>query len=244
MSAPKVEVGYWDCRGLVNPVILMLEYLQKPYILQTPSKDLLGPPPTFDKSRWYEAKSSLLKGFDFPNLPYYHDKELGIRLTQSSAILMHLARCHGLLVPANHENDINMLADIDLLREEIKDLVAVTTTYCYDGKNTKYTTENYVRNVADRIQLLGNKLTKNSSKWFLGDALTYIDFMAYDILDQQRILLPKILDDFPDIQAFLKRFESLHTLKSYFESDRYRKFPLWSERSFIGRSETNLIKEN
>lgn len=235
----RVQVGYWDCRGLVNPIILILEYLEKPYVLETPSKNLVGPPPAYDKSRWYQAKSSLLKGYDFPNLPYYHDEAQGLRLTQSSAILLHLARCHGLLVPAEDENDVKVLAEIDMLREEIKDLVSLTTAYCYDGNINEATTENYVLNVKNRLRLLAAFLVKNGSKWFMGQTLTYIDFMAYDILDQQRILLPGIMDGFPELQAFLERFECLQTMKSYFESERCRKFPLWSERSFVGRNEGN-----
>ena len=47
--ADKIIIGYWDCRGLVHSCILMLEYLKKPYEFKTPPKDLIGPPPTYDK---------------------------------------------------------------------------------------------------------------------------------------------------------------------------------------------------
>lgn len=99
--AEVVTVGYWDCRGLVQPIILILEYLKKPYKFETPSKNLIGPPPNFDKTKWYSAKNSLLKGYAFPNLPHYHDPELGIKLTQSSAIMMHLGRSNGLFPDEN-----------------------------------------------------------------------------------------------------------------------------------------------
>ena len=62
MAEEKVIVGYWDCRGLVHPIILILEYLEKPYEFQTPSKDLIGPPPKYDKELWYKAKDALLEG--------------------------------------------------------------------------------------------------------------------------------------------------------------------------------------
>ena len=45
MSNSKVTVGYWDCRGLAHPIILLLEFLKKPYELMNPSKELVGPPP-------------------------------------------------------------------------------------------------------------------------------------------------------------------------------------------------------
>ena len=88
----EVTVGYWDCRGLGHPIILMLEYIQKPYQFKTPDKSLIGPPPKYDKSGWLATKGQLLDGFDFPNLPYYHDPQNGIKLTQSNAIILHIAR--------------------------------------------------------------------------------------------------------------------------------------------------------
>lgn len=37
--------------------------------------------------------------------------------------------------------------------------------------------------------------------------LTYMDFLAYDVLDLYRIFDPKCLDEFPNLKAFLSRFE-------------------------------------
>ena len=62
MAEEKVIIGYWDCRGLAQPIILILEYLEKPYKFQTPSKDLIGPPPKYDKELWYKEKETLLEG--------------------------------------------------------------------------------------------------------------------------------------------------------------------------------------
>ena len=45
MSNTKIIVGYWDCRGLAHPIILLLEYLNKPYEVKIPNKELVGPPP-------------------------------------------------------------------------------------------------------------------------------------------------------------------------------------------------------
>ena len=91
-----VTVGYWDCRGLAHPIVLLLEFLKKPYELKVPPQYLIGPPPDFAKTKWFEAKEDILKGFDFPNLPYYHDSELNLKLTQTNAIIMHIARTNDL----------------------------------------------------------------------------------------------------------------------------------------------------
>ena len=57
----KVTLGYWNCRGLAHASILMLEYLEKPYEFQSPPNDLVGPPPTYAKTKWLEAKHEILK---------------------------------------------------------------------------------------------------------------------------------------------------------------------------------------
>lgn len=49
--------------------------------------------------------------------------------------------------------------------------------------------------------------------------LTYVDFLAYDVLDRNRIFEPKCLDEFPNLKAFLSRFEvSLLILVLFFIS--------------------------
>ena len=105
MADNKIIIGYWDCRGLVHSAILMLEYLQKSYEFKTPSKDLIGPAPTYDKSKWLKAKSKILEGYDFPNLPHYFDPKISLKLTQSNAILMHIARTNDLW-PRDEEIDL------------------------------------------------------------------------------------------------------------------------------------------
>ncbi|XP_027487668.1 glutathione S-transferase Mu 1-like [Corapipo altera] len=82
-------LGYWDIRGLAHAIRLLLEYTETPY------EDKLyscGEAPDYDKSQWINEKEKL--GLDFPNLPYFIDGP--VRLTQSNAILRHIARRHRL----------------------------------------------------------------------------------------------------------------------------------------------------
>ena len=51
-------------------------------------------------------------------MPYYNDPNLNVKLTQSNAILMHIARTNDLW-PVNEETS---LINADLLREEFNDL--------------------------------------------------------------------------------------------------------------------------
>ena len=60
------------------------------------------------------------------------------------------------------------------------------------------------------------------------------------LVDKQRILFPTILQEFVKIKAFMDTIEELQGIKDFMQSDRYKKFPLWSERSFFGRNADNL----
>ena len=59
-------------------------------------------------------------------------------------------------------------------------------------------------------------------------------------VDNQRILFPTILQEFVKIKTFMDTFEELQGIKDFMKSDRYKKFPLWSERSFFGRNADDL----
>lgn len=74
----------------------------------------------------------------------------------------------------------------------------------------------------------------------VGDKLTYVDFIAYENIDQARLLLGEdILDQTPNIKEFMKRFEELPNLKEYFASDRFQQFPILTERAYFGFSKGN-----
>jgi len=53
-------LGYWDIRGLAEPIRLLLEHVEANYEDRRMN---------MSKPSWLEYKGGL--GFDFPNLPYY-----------------------------------------------------------------------------------------------------------------------------------------------------------------------------
>ena len=62
---------------------------------------------------WMDAKSKNDFALDFPNLPYWIDGNL--KLTQSTAILRHLARKNGLYgLTDMHASEIDMLIDTSM----------------------------------------------------------------------------------------------------------------------------------
>ena len=69
----KVVIGYWDCRGMVQPIRLILEYTDTPYEFRPVAS---GPAPYYSKEPWLAKKFDLLEEYDFPNLPYYSDDKV------------------------------------------------------------------------------------------------------------------------------------------------------------------------
>ena len=136
-------------------------------------------------------------------------------------------------------DDEKILAKCDLLREELKDFFMYTTGIAY-SLNYQEKVQDYVNGAKTRLTQFEKVIT--DKEWFMGKKVTYLDIMAFDVIDHQRILFPNILDDFKAIGSFMERFEKLPSIKNYFNSSRFKKFPLWSERSFVGRSPQNLPK--
>eukprot|EP00922_Rhytidocystis_sp_ex-Travisia-forbesii_P027912 GHVS01040965.1.p2 GENE.GHVS01040965.1~~GHVS01040965.1.p2 ORF type:complete len:146 (+),score=11.45 GHVS01040965.1:267-704(+) len=82
-----LELGYWKIRGFAQPIRLLLQYARVPWketryeVRQTATGE-------WDRSEWTDVKFHL--GLDFPNLPWMIDGNL--RLTESTAIIRHIAR--------------------------------------------------------------------------------------------------------------------------------------------------------
>ncbi|XP_040391932.1 glutathione S-transferase 2 isoform X3 [Cygnus olor] len=70
------------------------------------------------------------------------------------------------------------------------------------------------------------------------DFLTFVDFVAYDVLDQQRMFVP----DCPELQGnlgqFLQRFEALEKIGAYMRSGRFMKTPIfWRTAQWCNKKE-------
>ena len=86
------------------------------------------------------------------------------------------------------------------------------------------------------IPLLERKKDNINGKWLTGDKLTYVDFIAYETLENCRLLLPGEQILTPKLKVFMSDFEELPKIRDYLNSKRFKKFPLWSERSSVGLS--------
>ncbi|XP_053248799.1 glutathione S-transferase Mu 1-like isoform X3 [Podarcis raffonei] len=207
-----VTLGYWDIRGLAHAIRLLLEYTGTTF---EDKQYAPGDAPEFDASQWLNAKETL--GLDFPNLPYLIDGET--KITQSNAIMRYIARKHKMCGESEEE-----MVRIDMLENHIMDLRMAFAKVCYSPDFEKLKPE-YLEQIPGKLKLLSQFL--GDKKWFAGKKITYVDFLAYDILDQHRMFEPKYFDEFPNLKDFLSRFEALEKISAYMKSDRFMKAPIF-----------------
>ncbi|XP_050812413.1 glutathione S-transferase Mu 1-like isoform X3 [Gopherus flavomarginatus] len=207
----EVTLGYWDIRGLAHAIRLLLEYTGTAYEDKMYS---CGEAPDYDKSQWINEKEKL--GLDFPNLPYLIDGKT--RLTQSNAILRYIARKHKLCGETEEE-----MLRVDMLENQAMDfrMSLVMIAYNPDFEKVK---PGYLEQLPEKLKLVSQFLGKR--KWFAGEKITFVDFLMYDILDQNRMFEPKCLDQFQNLKDFLDRFEALEKIAAYMSSSRFMKTPI------------------
>jgi len=204
-------LAYWDIRGLAQAIRLLLGYTKTTFENKLYA---CGEGPDFDKTCWTDVKFNL--GFDFPNLPYYVDGD--IKITQSNAILRHVGRKNGLDGKSEAEK-----VRVDIMENQIMDLRNGFIGVCYRPGFTDNRPK-YIANVAILFKLFQDFLGDNN--WLAGPNITFVDFHFWELLDQHLEFESAILDDFPKLRAFHKRFLDLPEIKEYMASDHFFKGPI------------------
>uniref|UniRef100_A0A8C9KVD7 Glutathione S-transferase n=2 Tax=Passeriformes TaxID=9126 RepID=A0A8C9KVD7_SERCA len=196
---------------LAHAIRLLLEYTETPY------EDKLyscGEAPDYDKSQWINEKEKL--GLDFPNLPYFIDGPT--KLTQSNAILRYIARKHNMCGETEEET-----LRVDMLENQIMDFRMSLVMVCYNPDFEKLK-PGYLEQLPGKLKLFSNFL--GDRKWFAGEKLTFVDFLMFDVLDQNRIFEPKCLEPFKNLKDFMERFGALEKVAAYLKSSRFQKMPI------------------
>ncbi|XP_078402473.1 glutathione S-transferase Mu 1-like [Cetorhinus maximus] len=205
-----MTLGYWDIRGLAQPIRLLLEYTGTEYEEKFYS---CGEAPNYDKSCWFDVKPKL--GLDFPNLPYLLDGD--VKITQSNAIMRYIARKHKLAGETDDEK-----VRVDMLENQAMDfrMGLVRIAYNPDFENLK---ADYLKGLPNLLKQFSDFLGKKP--WFAGDKITFVDFLMYELFDEHRVFEPKCLDEFQNLKDFVAHFEALEKIAAYVKSDRFMKGP-------------------
>jgi len=212
MSTNQVTLGYWDIRGLGEPIRAFLEYLEIPY-----KKETFTTP-----EAWAEKKANF--GSLFPNLPYLVDGDK--TLTESEAILTYLSIKAGKFELSGKEED---RVEFIQLKGIIMDVIRAFTRPVYYSKNNeemKKGIDSAVNNM--KYKLAGLEEILGKKEWIMG-YLTYLDFLhveffeRYIVLDEE--IGTEITKDYPNLVAHVKRFAEIPKIKEYRSSERFRARP-------------------
>lgn len=226
-----VILGYWDIRGLAQPIRYLLEHAGVEY------QEKLYPtggPPDFNRSEWHKEKADNQMGLDFPNLPYLIDGD--IKLTQSHVILRYLARKHN-LAGANETERVRA----DLLAAQAYDYHMDYAKVAYNPDFLRVK-DDYNKTLPDKMKLLTNCL--GSRKFAAGDSVTYADFVLFEYLEGQRFFNPEFLKDFPVLEQYCERVLALEGVDKYYKSPKAIKFPFnWASARFGGAYSDQLLKQ-
>ncbi|XP_053206034.1 glutathione S-transferase Mu 1-like [Panonychus citri] len=221
-------LGYWKFRGLCEPIRLLLAHVGQEYEMKSYS---FGPEPDFDRSEWLDEKFNL--NLDFPNLPYYIDKDEGVKITQTVAILRYLARKHGLVGKSFEE-----ITKLDIAEQFTVELDAscAEVWYSRDKEAFKQLEGKLSANLPVKLSQLAKFIGKN--QYLMGDRITYVDFMLYSILDYIRLYDSSKLEDenVSTINNYLSRIEALPGIKKYLSSEDFSRFPFTEPTAQFGSS--------
>jgi glutathione S-transferase len=201
--------GYWDIRGLGQPIRLLLAYKDVDY---QDKRYYTGPAPDYDKSEWFNGKFN--HGFAFPNLPYLIDGD--VKVTQTQAILRYLGRKYDLVGKTEEER-----TRVDMVEQQLVDLRNGFVTMCY--RTYDPADNQYKASLPAQLKLFSDFL--GDRKYFAGNTLTFVDFCIYEILFQLSIFHKESFAGLDNLTGFIKRIESLPTVDKYLKSDKYLKWP-------------------
>ncbi len=196
----KTTIAYFEGRARVEPIRVILEELAIPYEDQKISFET-----------WVKMKSNT----PFGALPSYRKDDMEI--FQSHAIIRHLARVHDLYGSTEAER-----VRCDVIEEAISDLNELVGTAPW---RTNFANEraDYIANelgpMLDRLEQF-LKSNQNPGGFWVGSSLTFVDLIAYAILDSTGAMFPDALEKFPALRGFCDQISSRPRIAAYIKSGR------------------------
>eukprot|EP00762_Andalucia_godoyi_P006069 ANDGO_00399.mRNA.1 Glutathione S-transferase class-mu 26 kDa isozyme 1 len=215
-----ITLGYWAIRGLANPIRALLFYADADYDEQF---YVTGDGPAYDRSEWLDAKDKL--GLEFPNLPYLIDGDR--KITQSLAILRYVARKFGYM-PTNEDD----LVDAEMLEGTVMDLKNGFTQMCY-SPGFERSKPAFLASLPNQLVRFENKLANKEFLVGNGSRIYYIDFLFYETLSILDKFAPEVMDTFPNLKAFMKRYDELPQIKKFRASPKYFDGPINNKMAFF-----------
>lgn len=218
-SSAEPVITYFPIRGRAEPIRLMLEELAIKYR----ENPVAG-------ADWRALKPQM----PFGKVPMFEDGEHTIH--ESHAIYRYLARrCD--LYGRNESERIQC----DMLEQVLSDAVEafgrLTWSSHFSEKRQDFI-DKQVRNTLNNLETYLTNNDRDKDCW-VGNRLTYVDFLGWTYLDCMRALAGDIVKDYPNLAYLKESFENRPRIKAYLESDRRPKTITVSMASFGGTPESS-----
>lgn len=204
-------LGYWDIRGLAEPIRLLLHYTGTEF---KDERYECGDAPDYNRDCWFSVKFTL--GLDFPNLPYYIDGD--IKITQSNAIMRHIARLNDLCGSTEQEK-----VRVDISENQLMDWRKKFTGLCYNPDFDKLK-EGYIKDIKATFQQFSDFLGER--KFLAGDKITFVDFILFEALDEHLLFEASLLDAHVNLKEYRSRIEELTSIAAYRKSEKFKAHPI------------------
>eukprot|EP00826_Nyctotherus_ovalis_P029653 TRINITY_DN2349_c1_g1_i3.p1 TRINITY_DN2349_c1_g1~~TRINITY_DN2349_c1_g1_i3.p1 ORF type:complete len:230 (+),score=55.65 TRINITY_DN2349_c1_g1_i3:209-898(+) len=212
MDKEPVILGYWDIRGLAEPIRMLMQHLGINY------KDVTyeaGPAPEYSRDAWFKVKHTM--GFDFPNIPYLIDSSA--KITESNAILRYLCHKHDpKLLGTTPEEKVY----VDVLAGILRDIVNGRFAIAFTEEPDKLPLRGFAR-FHEKIERVAKAL--EGKKYLLGESLSYVDFVCAEYFECINDVIDPVFTKYPSLKQHFETIMSLPNIKKYRESEEFVKNP-------------------
>jgi glutathione S-transferase len=196
----KPLLTYFAVRGRAEVVRVMLEDVGVEYDERRITME-----------EWPTVKPTLM----FGQLPTYRDGDVFI--DQSHAIYRYLARKHDL-----YGDDEHGRIRCDIVEEAFVDAQNNIGTFCWRPDFAQARAgyeETQLPALMEKLQKLFD-LNRSGSGWWVGERISYVDFLAWHFLEYVRALSPMNLHRFERLKAAKLKLESRPRIAAYLKSAR------------------------
>jgi glutathione S-transferase len=210
---------YFNVRGRAEVIRLLLEETATPYRERR-----------VEVHEWPELKPTM----PFGQMPIYEEGDLFI--CQSHAIYRHLARIHNLYGRNEREH-----VRCDMIEEVFVDAQNVVAGFMWRPDFAEKRAEFERTTLTESLTRLERMFVQNrdGTGYWVGDDLTFVDFLMWHHLDYIRPLSQATLERFVALYAFKKRIEARPRIAAYLKSSRRPATLTVSMAPFGGTPETS-----
>ena len=196
----KPLLTYFDVRGRAEPIRVMLVDLDV----------------EFDERRITMAEWPALKPtLFFGQVPTYQDGE--IHINQSHAIYRYLARKYALY----GDNELERIR-CDIIEEAFVDAQNHIGGFCWSPQFKELREDYETTKLPPLLERLQKLLDQNpsGSGWWVGNRVSYVDYLAWHAMEYVRALSPRNLERFERLKAAKLQLESRPRIAEYLRSPR------------------------